>query len=124
LIYANRALVFAPTHPDAAVMLAELYANMNQFEEANYFADKILKLGRPQTTNPINEMDYNVLPLRIKAEFAMRQGRLDDAISLLKDIYKYSSVDLLNCIEMNFDPTFSNIIITPAKNLLLFKYCK
>jgi len=88
LIYANKALLFAPLHPDSSVIMAELYADMNQFEEANFFADKILKLGKPQTTNPINEMDYSILPMRIKAEFALRQGRLDDAINILKDIYK------------------------------------
>ena len=88
LIYANRAIHFAPQHPDGYVALAELYANMNQFEEANFYADKILKLGRPQTVAPINEMNYTVLPYKIKAEFAVRENKVDEAIGYLKEIYK------------------------------------
>ena len=42
-------------------------------------------------------------------------------ICLLIEYFKYSSDDLLNCTEINLEPIFNKIIITPAKNLLLFK---
>lgn len=86
LVFANRAIKLNDALPDGYLMLAEIYSAIGNHKLAEEFADKVLKIGKPETTAPINEMDYSIVPLRIKMVAAVTRGDFMVAMGLIEQM--------------------------------------
>lgn len=86
LVFANRALKINDVLPDSYLMLAEIYSSIGNHKLAEEFADKVLRIGKPETTAPINEMDYSIVPLRIKMVSAVTRGDFAGAMGLIEQM--------------------------------------
>lgn len=85
-IYANKALRVTSDFGDPYLILAEVYTNLNKWDEAIYFADKVLNIKIPETTVPINEYEYYVIPRRIKINAYLQMGSIEKALNMLNEL--------------------------------------
>lgn len=104
IVYGIKALRLRQDYPDAHLLLSEAYASIGQWDDAVRHADTVLGMGKPQTIEPINELEYDVIPLRIKLQALLAQNRLDDAIQVMNKMvevwprgeYKLERFELLH----------------------------
>ena len=87
---ANDALKITTKIGDPYLILAEAYTNLGSWEEAIYFADKVLRMGMPQTTAPVSEIEYLVIPRRIKINAYVRQGNIEEALKITDELLQVS----------------------------------
>lgn len=81
--YALQAMQVSPQFADGYLLLAQIYADMGNWDEVEYYSDKILKIGKPNTTNPINEFDYSITPLTYKLQVYIRRNDITNAIKVI-----------------------------------------
>lgn len=76
---AMKSMTIMPERPEAYLILAEAYGNMTLWDDAVHFADKVLEIGIPRTISPINEAEFNIIPLRIKMQAMRARGKYKEA---------------------------------------------
>lgn len=87
--YANESLKLTKSFGEPYVILAEAYNNMANYDDAIYFADKVLQIGIPRTSAPINEIEYLVIPRRIKINCYLQKGDLETALKIVQELMQY-----------------------------------
>jgi glycosyltransferase involved in cell wall biosynthesis/tetratricopeptide (TPR) repeat protein len=86
--YCFRAVVLMPTMADGYLLMASCFADVGHWAEAEKYALKVLELGKPNTTAPINEYDYYVVPRRILMQAAINRNDLKKAIEISAEVLK------------------------------------
>lgn len=84
--YAFRAVEAMPAFAEGYLQLARLFAEVNNWDEVHHYADKVMQLGIPETTSPINEYDYYVAPLELKMRAFLSKGLIREAIEVCKKL--------------------------------------
>lgn len=77
--YALQAISVNKTFADGYLLMAQIYSTIGSWDEVEYYADKVLKLGKPNTTSPINEFEYSVVPLQYKLQVYVQRNDLTNA---------------------------------------------
>lgn len=75
-----------PQLSDGDLLLAEAFAYANDWESAIRHADRVIQRGIPQNIAVTNEMDYTLVPRRIKLQSFVAMGRVDDAIQMAREL--------------------------------------
>lgn len=75
-----------PKIADGYLVLAQCFADIGNWEEARHYSDTVIKIGKPNTTAPINEYDYLIVPLRIKMQSFLGQGNIGEAFEISKKL--------------------------------------
>lgn len=86
LLFAFGAIKIMPDVADAYLILAGAYVETGNWDEVEHYADKILKLGKPDTTAPVNEFDYYVQPRVLKLNAAINRNEIDKAIKISEEL--------------------------------------
>lgn len=76
---AIQAMALMPERGSSYLLLAEIYGNLGLWDEAITNAEKVLELGIPRTTSPINEIEYTVVPLRILSQAYKAKGKYKES---------------------------------------------
>jgi len=79
-----------PDRAEPYVTIAQSYAMLNRWEEAATYAQKVLQIGMPNTTAPINEYDYLITPRKILEQAYMFKGMNAEALAMADEIIKLS----------------------------------
>lgn len=79
-----------PNLAEPYITLAQCYAMLNKWDEADTYAEKVLKIGIPNTTAPINEYEYLITPRKIRMQKALFDGRNNEAIAYANEILSIS----------------------------------
>lgn len=84
--YAFSASGLVPQIADPYLVLAEIALERGQWDEVEHYANKVLTLGKPNTTAPINEYDYYVTPRRLLMTAAVHKNDIQKASDLAAEI--------------------------------------
>lgn len=84
--FAFDAISVQPKVADGYLLMAEIYSAIGHWDEVEHYADKVLKLGKPNTTAPINEYDYYVTPRILKVQAVSSRGDTVRALELLREL--------------------------------------
>lgn len=84
--FAFKTIKNMPNIADGYLLLGELFAEAGNWPEVEYYATKVLKMGKPKTTGPINEFDYFVTPRRMLMQVHIMRNELDKALVLSKEL--------------------------------------
>lgn len=84
--YCFRAIVLMPSAADGFLLIASCFADVGQWDEAEKYALKVLAIGKPNTTAPINEYDYYVIPRRILMQAAINRNDLGKALEISNEV--------------------------------------
>lgn len=103
---------------DAYLLLAEIYVSLSDWKQAEFYANEVLRIGRPATASPIIEYDYNVVPLQIKLQCRINQNDIPGGINILQEIYKYYPDDGVINEKRNLEDELRNIETIKAINTL------
>jgi glycosyltransferase involved in cell wall biosynthesis len=68
------------------VLLAQVFDQTDQPEEALFHAEKALKLGKPEVAAPINEYEYIVIPRKLIVKNLLAIGEDKQALELAKEV--------------------------------------
>lgn len=90
IVWALKCMGYKKDRAEPYGLLAEIYDRIGNYTDAIYYADKVLQIGKPNTSAPINEADYTIIPLRIKIHALLSMGRLEDAYALMGEVVKIS----------------------------------
>lgn len=88
--YCLKASLIAPRLAEPYVTMAQSYAMLNRWEEAATYAKKVLKLGVPNTTAPINEYEFLITPRKILEQYYLFAGNNKKAMQIANEIVKIS----------------------------------
>lgn len=88
LKYTNKATSLNRGSAEPAILSAEIYSKMNMIDDSNFYAQKVLAIGKPDTVAPINEYDFVVKPRIILVENALKSNNFEQAIKYAKEIYE------------------------------------
>jgi len=83
---ASMALQYDNAFSDSYIILAEAYTTLGEWDEAIHYADKVLGRDLPNTTLPINELEYVILPRRIKINAYLQKGMIEQASELINEL--------------------------------------
>jgi glycosyltransferase involved in cell wall biosynthesis len=72
------------------ITIAQCYAMLNRWKEAANYAKRVLELGLPNTSAPINEYDFLITPRKILEQFYMFKGMNKEALAIADEILKIS----------------------------------
>jgi glycosyltransferase involved in cell wall biosynthesis len=86
--YAFKAAKLNNKIADAYLIIGEVYANIGNWKELEYYAKKILEIGKPNTPQAINEADYMLVPLRMLIQAYLQLGNLSEAIETANKLVK------------------------------------
>lgn len=84
----SRMVALMPKLAEPYMRSAEAYLMLGANELAISSAEVAIKIGKPQTLIPINEIEFQDLPRRIIAEAHLAMGNLQGAIAEYQDLYK------------------------------------
>ena len=88
IVYAIKCISINKGLGDGYLILAEANGTVGNWEDAIYYADKVLKIGKPDTPNPINEMEYTVIPMRIKVQALLATNKMEEALAVENEILR------------------------------------
>lgn len=89
------------------ITLSQALAQLGRWEEAAKFAEVAIKIGKPETSAPINEYEFLITPRKILEQYYMLTGRFVEAINLANEIirlspqqgHKYDKIKMLEGIS-------------------------
>lgn len=84
--WAIQATALSPNMPDGFLMLAQIYAEIGSWANVETYVDKVLAIGRPETTAPINEYDLIVTPRLMKIQCLLNRNDIDNAIKVAEQL--------------------------------------
>lgn len=90
IVYALRAKQLGRGLAEPLITLAQAYASIENWEEAAMYARDILRIGMPNTTAPINEYDFVVLPRKILEKYHLIRGEFEQAKQYAKEVSSIS----------------------------------
>jgi len=90
LVVLLQASSIAPNLAEPYITIAQCYAMLNRWEEAADYAKRVLQIGLPNTTAPINEYDFLITPRKILEQFYMFKGMNAEAMAMANEILKIS----------------------------------
>ena len=79
-----------PNLAEPYITIAQCYAMLNRWEEAANYARKVIDIGLPNTTSPINEYDFLITPRKIIEQYYMMTGRNAEALAMSQEILRIS----------------------------------
>lgn len=79
-----------PNLAEPYITLSQCYAMLGKWDEADNCAEKVLRMGIPNTVAPINEYDFLITPRKIRMQKALFDGRNGDAINYANEILSIS----------------------------------
>lgn len=103
IVYANKVLFIDKARADGYLLLADIYTHQQNWLEAIHYADKVLSIGKPDTSTPINEMDYTVIPLRIKINAHLQLEQMEQARELTEELSKLMPNDQVRAEKAMLD---------------------
>lgn len=71
-----------PNIADGYLILAQAFTGIRDWKSAIFNADKVLELGVPKQLSVVNELEYTVLPLRIRLQALINMGNLNEALQV------------------------------------------
>lgn len=75
-----------PNIADPYLILAEIALERRQLDEAEYYANKVLAIGRPNTTAAVNEYDYYITPRRLIMAVAIQKNDIPKALKMVEEM--------------------------------------
>ncbi len=86
------------------ITMAQCYAALGRWDEAATYAQKVITLGVPNTTAPINEYDFLITPRKILEQYYLFKGMNGEAINMANEIlrispaagHKFDKINILN----------------------------
>jgi glycosyltransferase involved in cell wall biosynthesis len=88
ILHAGTAVAIAPDIAIPYLHLAKIYLKMGNWTEVEHYAQRVIQLGVPQITAPINEMDYIITPRQMLIEVEVRKGNLERAKEMMLELRK------------------------------------
>jgi len=75
-----------PQLSDGDLLLAELFIYAGDWESAIRHSDRVIARGIPKNIAVTNEMDYTIVPRRIKLQALVALNKVDEAIQVAKEL--------------------------------------
>lgn len=90
ILWALKCIGWLNNRAESYGILAECYDRLGNYADALYYADKVVQIGKPNTTSPVNEYDYSITPLRIKTHAYISMGNLQKAHECMEQVLQLS----------------------------------
>jgi glycosyltransferase involved in cell wall biosynthesis len=88
IISASKCIDHEPRRSDGYFLMAEIYMAKRNWQEVLHYTDRVLELGKPQTSSPQNEMEYRTMPLEMKVISYIGLENLSEAEKILRVLMK------------------------------------
>lgn len=99
---ALEAIEDVPSWPDSYLTLAEAFLlGPENPPKSAYWAEHVLKLGRPETVLIVNPLDYDFQPKKLLSLALGKMGHIDKAIELAQEALMVNPNDDLLQVELN-----------------------
>lgn len=88
IIHALRATKFMPLRSEGYLLLSECYSLLAKWQEVLFYSERAIKCEKPNSIEPVSDVDYLVTPRRFKVTALMSLGRVDEAWAVCKELLK------------------------------------